>query len=131
MTTARTTPGADVTCARVCLARGRLLAHFDGGEPTPALLALAAAAPALLAAPASPAPPTEAASAWAGLFARAGSELVREGFRELVLVSTRSVRVLRAQDDGTALVALAPHAGSLGFVLSAVRARLATLEGSS
>lgn len=121
-----------LTCARVCLTRGRVLSLRGGGEPTPSLTALAALAPTLLAPPAVPgAPGIDGRSGWSSLFARAGSAETRDGFRELVLVSEREVRLLRARSDGTASIAIAAHDGSLGFVLSAARAELAALEAEA
>ncbi|MFT3923875.1 MAG: hypothetical protein QM778_15185 [Myxococcales bacterium] len=114
----------EIAFALVCLRTGIVLRVLaDDGSPVSTLSDTANASPELFGVAQS--------ADWAALFARFGSEGGKE-FREIVLVSAGSVRVMERlpNEQDVALVAIASGVPNVGLVLSGVRRRMLELAGA-
>jgi hypothetical protein len=110
-----------VRYALICLRTGTLLESLDDEVPPARLSSLASRAPDLLG---------DDGMQWPALFARLGSPLDGESFRELVLVSAGHVYVLErlTHRPDVALAAVGLAGEGLGLVLAGVHGKLAELD---
>jgi hypothetical protein len=100
---------------------GRLLPSSFGDDADPRLRSLAEAIPDLFS--------SALTSSWQPLWSRLGSSANGPFFRELMFVSAGYVHVIQplGSEDDVALLAVSPLTGSVGLVLSAVRAKVLEL----